>query len=145
MPASLLSENLYQIGITGASTSFFSSGLRNTLTNMERGGYHSVLSTLELYSSEWKGHISLPAHYYKERKLLIAGKGPRVVKHLLRQLPSRKKAVEREMKTKHKVYPRYSSIWLQKLDTPKEIVSPAPLNMLAETVDSTTIRPEVVC
>jgi hypothetical protein len=110
MPAGLPSENLYQIGIMGASTSFSSSGLRNALTSVERGGYYSVLSTLELYSSEWKGHIGLPAHYYKERKFLIAGKGPRVVKHLPRQLPSRKKAVDVEMKTtKHKVYPPYSS------------------------------------
>jgi hypothetical protein len=112
MPAGAPSENLYQIGIMGASTSFSSSGLRNALSSVERGGYQYALSTLELYSSKWKGHIGLPAHYYKERKFLIAEKGPRdAIKRLPRQLPPRKKAVEGEMKTiKHQVYPRYSSI-----------------------------------
>jgi hypothetical protein len=103
IPAGLSSENLYHIGIMGPSTALSSSGLRNALRNVQRGGYQAFLSILELYSSKWKGYIGLPAHFYKERKFLIAEKGPRgVVKPLPRQMPC-KSILDGEKKIMKKV------------------------------------------
>jgi hypothetical protein len=93
----------------GASTALSSSGLRNALRNVERGGYQAVLGILELYSSKWKGYIGLPAHFYKERKFLIAEKGPRgAVKPLPRQMPSCKSILDGEMNIMKKVFARSS-------------------------------------
>jgi hypothetical protein len=73
----LASDNFYQIGLIGNSTALSSSGLRKALTSVGKGGYQYVFTTLEAYSNKWTKYIGLPADFYRERKFLIAGSGPR--------------------------------------------------------------------
>jgi hypothetical protein len=103
MPTELASENFYQIGIIGNSTALSSFGLRKALKSVERGGYPFVLTTLEAYSIKWTKYIALPGDFYRERKFLKAGKGPRSVPKAARRVPRVIARTDKGTESKQKV------------------------------------------